>query len=406
MVESLTSNPFLLALVLLIIGAGLILYLIYFFDRIFVKKRLSRIDVIVLGFNIVLAVYAAINANIAFGQDLKQGMFSAWGKQISIIGVILAQFLLRAKRIPISTIFKIIISLSWISIALNFYISQTVDPRLLIDTDMVGYNPMKGGYVFRFQSDSAMIGVIYYFVSFIVTRKWPNLIGWGIFLSYMLFLDKGRIDIISLCAVMGFAMVRNLSVINFLRTSIVLGTLLTVAGIIIYQYFPGALLVLKNMLMNFVFAIIGIETGEGSIDARFIQFQIVFDYFSKNPGHMVFGTGILNREDMFWRFGEFYLKDIGILGIFFAYGFVGLSALYGLFIYALRLTFKVRVYKSTLEYKLTESIIMMLFISSFFNGGFVWAPGTFLILLLFLHHFSIKEKDLRLSGLPILNRQL
>ena len=401
MVESITSNPFLLAFIILIIGAGLMLYLTYFFDRIFVKKRLSRIDMIVLGFNFVLASYAAINANIAFDQDLKQGLFSAWGKQISIIGVILSQYILRAKRVPISTIFKIIIALSWISIAMNFYISQTVDPRLLQDTDLVGYNPMKGGYVFRFQSESAMIGVIYYFVSFIVTRKWYNLVGWSVFLSYMLFLDKGRIDIFSLIAVMGFAMVRNLSVINFVRTSTILGVLLTIAGIVVYQYFPGALLVLKSMLMNFVFAIIGVETGEGSIDARFIQFQIVFDYFSKHPEHMVFGTGILNREDMFWMFGELYLKDIGILGIFFAYGFVGMSALYGLFIYGLRLTFKVKVYKTTLEYKLTEAIIMMMFISSFFNGGFVWAPGTFLILLLFLHHFALKEKDLRLDTLGL-----
>jgi hypothetical protein len=96
-----------------------------------------------------------------------------------------------------------------------------------------------------------------------------------------------------------------------------------------------------------------------------------------------------------------YLKDIGILGIFFAYGFVGMSALYGLFIYGLGLTFKVKVYKKTLEYKLTETIIMMMFVSSFFNGGFVWAPGTFLILLLFLHHFSMKEKDLRLDLLRL-----
>jgi len=398
MIESITSNPYLLALVLGIIGAGVLLYLTYFFDRILIKKRISQIDLIILGFNIVLAGYAAINANIAFDQDLKQGLFSAWGKQISIIGVVLAQYILRAKRVEISTIFNIIIALSWVSIAMNFYITQTIDPKLLVDTDLVGYNPAKGGYVFRFQSESAMIGVVYYFVSFIVTKKWYNLMGWGVFLSYMLFLDKGRIDIISLGAVMGFIMVRNLSVINFFRTSMILGTILTIVFFVIYQYFPGAVLVLKNMLMNFFMAIVGVETGEGSVESRFYQFNIVFDYFSKHPEQMIFGTGILNREEMFWTFGELYLKDIGIVGIFMAYGFVGLVVLYGLFVYALRLIFNINYYKHALAYKLTEAIIVLMFISSFFNGGFVWSPGPFLIMLLFLHAFSMKEKELRFQS--------
>lgn len=395
MIESITSNPFFLGVFILLAGSLVALYLVYFFDRIFIKKRLSKIDMIVLGFNFGLAFYSAINANIAFDQDLKQGMFSSWGKQVSIVMVIFAQYLLRAKKVKISTIFHLIIALSWISCIGNFYITQTVDPKLLVDTDLVGYNPAKGGYVFRFQSESAMIAVIFYFVSFITTRRFIFLIPWALFMAYMLFLDKGRIDIVAMSFVMGVAMIRNLSAINFVRTSLILGVLGAIAYFGLSYYFPAAITVLKNMLFNFFLALVGMETGEGSVDARFIQFQIVFDYFSKHPGHMIFGTGILNREDMMWRFGELYLKDIGIVGVFFAYGIVGLAVLYSLFIYALRLTFNIDYLKSTIEYKLTESIIILLLISSFFNGGFVWSPGPFLIFLLFLTALSTQEKLLQ-----------
>lgn len=399
--DSIMSNPFLLAMVAGIIGLAVLLYLTYFYDRILIKKRLSKIDLIVLAFNIVLPLYSAINANIAFDQDLRQGVFSVWGKQLTIVLVVVAQFLIRAKRMKVMTLFRLLILFSIIGTAVNFYITQTFDPRMFVDTDAVGYNPAKGGYVFRFNSEPAMMGVLFFFISFITSRKWYYLIGWGAFMAYMLFIDKGRIDIVTLLAVMAFAMVRNLNLFSFLKMSVLLGVITGIALVVMNYYFPTALMILKNMLLNFLFAMIGVETGEGSVDARFIQFQIVFDYFSRYPEHMIFGTGILNREDMFWQFGELYLKDIGIVGIFFAFGLVGMSILYGLFIYALRLTLKIKVLKKSLAYKLTESIILMIFISSFFNGNFVWNPGTFLTQLLFLHTLAMQEDNFRLRSLRL-----
>ena len=398
MFDTFSSNPFLLAAFLALCAALVILYLLYFFDRIFIKKRLSTIDFIVLGFNIVLASYSAINAQIAFDQSPIQGLMSAWGRQISVLIVILAQFMLRAKRVKISTVFQFVILLSWLNCIMNTWVAMTVDPRTLVDTEMVGYNPAKGGYVFRFPSEPAMIAVIYYFVTFITKRNMMYLVPWAMFMAYMLFLDKGRIDIVSMGFVMFVAMLRNQNALNFIRTTILLAALGTISYFVMSAYFPGSLAVLKNMLFNFFLALMGFETGEGSVNARLIQFQIVFDHFSKYPGHMIFGTGILNREDMFWRFGELYLKDIGVVGVFFAYGIVGMVALYSLFVYALRLTFKIKVLKSTLSYKLTESIILMLLISSFFNGGFVWSPGLFLIFLLFLTAMATQEKQMRMRG--------
>jgi len=396
--DSIMSNPFLLAIVVAFVGTGVMLYLTYFFDRILIKKRISKIDMIILAFNIVIPLYCAFNANIAFDQDLKQGVFSAWGKQLTIVMVVFAQFLIRAKRIKVITMFHILIIFSVVGTAVNFYITQTFDPRLFVDTDAVGYNPAKGGYVFRFNSEPAMIGAIFFFISFISSRKWYWLIGWGAFMAYMLFIDKGRIDIVALFAVMGFAMIRNLNMFSFLKMSVIFGVIGAVTILVLTRYFPSQWMVLRNMLLNFAFAIVGVETGEGSVDARFIQFKIVFDYFAKYPEHMIFGTGILNREAMLWRFGELYLKDIGIVGIFFAFGLVGMSVLYGLFVYALRLTLKITILKWSLAYKLTESVILMIFISSFFNGNFVWNPGTFLTQLLFLHTLSLQERDLRIQS--------
>ena len=195
-------------------------------------------------------------------------------------------------------------------------------------------------------------------------------------------------------------MLRNLSPINFVKTFF---TLIILGGgglAIVYQFAPDQVIILRNMLWNFALTIVGIDSGEGSARLRFMQFGIVFNHFAKFPEQMIFGVGILQREEMFLRFGHLFLKDIGLIGIFFTYGIVGVIILYGLFIYAIRLTWQVKAYKSDLYYKLTESIMVMIFISSFFNGSFVWAPGGFLTYLLLLHTFTLKEMNLNNNFSP------
>lgn len=340
-----------------------------------------------------LPTYSAINANISFDQSLKDGLFSAWGKSLSILFAVFYQFLVRAKGVKVSTIFFIVIALSWVDVGSKFYMTLTVNPALLVDTDLVGYNPTKGGYVFRFDATLAQLACIFYFTNFIITKKLYHIIGFSLFMAYMLFVDKGRIDIMCLFVVMFFVMIRNLSAVNFVRMTF---SLLIGAGIIFliaYQIAPNEVLVVRNMLLNFVLTVAGIDTGEGSASSRFLQMAAVMKHFATYPEQMIFGIGILQRETMDLLFGHLYLSDIGIVGLFFAYGVVGVILLYGLFIYALRLTWMVRYYKDDLYYKLTESALVMLFVGSFFNGSFIWAPGAFITFLMFLHTYTLMEKD-------------
>lgn len=398
--STLLENPLFVAFALMLVGMLVMLYVVYFFDRIFIKKRISKIDAILLFFLFVLPVYAAINANINFGQSIVDGVLSSWAKQISILFVMLYQFLIRSKNVSVKKIYNVVLLFAFVDVLSKVYMSFTLNPALLVDTDLVGYNPAKGGYVFRFDATFAQVATIFFFTSFVVTKRWYHLIGTGAFLSYMLFIDKGRIDIVSLFIVMGFTMVRNLSPINFVRTAFILLLFGGGALVIAYQFAPDQILVLRNMLYNFALTVVGQDTGEGSASARFIEFGIVFDHFSKFPEQMIFGVGLLQREEMFMRFMHLYLKDIGIVGIFFTYGIVGVLVLYGLFIYALRLTWKVKYYKHDLYYKLTESILVMIFVTSFFNGAFVWAPGNFLTFLMFLHYYTIKEMQLNNTNAP------
>lgn len=392
MTSGLLSSPFFLAFLFGLMGMIALSYLAYFFDRVFIKKRISKIDVIVLMFLFVLPVYTAINANISFNQSYIDGLFSAWGKQVSILFVVLYQFFIRAKQVSVKKILFIVMCFAWFDVASKFYLTLTLNPATLVDTDLVGYNPAKGGYVFRFDATMAQIAVIFYFTSFIITKKWYHLIGLGAFLGYMLFIDKGRIDIMSLFVVMGFSMIRNLSPVNFVRTAFILGVVAGVSVAIVYQFAPDQIMVLRNMLGNFVLTVLGIDTGENSASSRFVQFGIVFNHFVKHPEQMVFGVGILQRETMTLMFGHLYLSDIGIVGLFFTFGIVGVIILYSLFIYALRMMWSIKYYKQDLYYKLTESILVLLFFSSFFNGAFIWAPGGFLTFLLFLHTFTLMEK--------------
>jgi hypothetical protein len=396
----LLENPFFIAGALFIVAILVMLYILYFFDRIFIKKRISKIDAILLFFLFVLPVYSSVNANINYNQSVLDGILSSWGKQISILFVMVYQFLLRSKNVSISKIFNVVIFIAFLDVLSKVYMSFTLNPALYVDTDLVGYNPAKGGYVFRFDATFAQIAIIFFFTSFVITKKWYHLIGAGAFLSYMLFIDKGRIDIVSTLAVMGFVMVRNLSPLNFIRTLFLLLIIGGSALLITYQFYPDAILILQNMLYNFALTIIGIDTGEGSASARFIEFGIVFNHFSKFPEQMIFGVGVLGREETFYEFGHLYVKDIGIVGLFFCYGIVGVLALYSLFIYALYLVWKIKYHKNYLYYKLTEGILVLIFITSFFNGAFVWAPGNFLTFLMFLHYFTILELRIDQSNQP------
>ncbi|MEZ5004448.1 MAG: hypothetical protein R2730_15555 [Chitinophagales bacterium] len=391
--SSALSNPFVLILIGTVAVAAVGMYLLYFFDRAFIKKRISKIDFIILLFIFVLPAYTSINANISFDQSIIDGVFSTWAKHISLLLVVIYQFFIRAKRVSVKSVYFVVLCMAWVTMLSKVYLTLTLNPATLVDTDMVGYNPAKGGYVFRFDATVEQVAVIFYFTSFIITKRWYHLLGFGAFLSYMLFVDKGRIDIMSLFVVMGFSMIRNLSAINFVRTSLILGTLATVGIVVVYQFAPDQIIVLRNMLGNFVLTVVGVDTGENSASSRFIQFGIVFNHFIKHPEQMIFGVGILQRETMSLMFGHLYLSDIGIVGLFFTFGIVGVIILYSLFIYALRMMWSIRYYKQDLYYKLTESIMVLLFVSSFFNGAFIWAPGGFLTFLLFLHTFTLMEKS-------------
>jgi hypothetical protein len=387
----LLESPFIIALIVFVIGILVSLYIVYFFDRIFIKKRISKIDAILLFFLFVLSFYGSLNANLNYDQSLIDGVISSWVKQVSVLFVMIYQFLLRSKNVKMDNIMKFAILFAFIDVCSKIFMAFTLNPALYVDTDLVGYNPAKGGYVFRFDATSAQIAIVFFFTSFVVTKKMLYLIGSAAFLSYLLFIDKGRIDIVSVFCVMGFIMVRNLSPLNFVKTASILLFLAGSALLVAYQFFPDAILVLRNMLYNFALTVIGIDTGEGSASARFIEFGIVFDHFSKFPGQMIFGVGVLGREETFYEFGHLYVKDIGIVGIFFTYGIVGTLVLYSLFLYALYLVWKIKYYKRDLNYKVTEAILVMIFITSFFNGSFVWVPGNFLTFLMFLHYFTILE---------------
>ena len=195
----------------------------------------------------------------------------------------------------------------------------------------------------------------------------------------------------------GVLMLYMLYALPILKT---LGRLLYLAiffGIMMYIVWlikPELLDIVTGMLQNFFLAILGIDTGEGSADVRWIEMAKVWDFFDKYPGTMITGVGQLNKEYMEREMGELYLTDIGIVGIFFVYGVIGTALQYLYFAFGAWLSWGNKNFKNDLFFHAAKLGLLNMFVDSFFTGGFVWVPTSLVNVLLILRFFQIEDRKI------------
>ena len=387
------------AMVVLIAPIGLFLAaqtLLYLLDRILVKHKLSPLDIIVFVILIGLPIYSAILANESFDQKILKGLITSVKKNLVLLLFFGIQLLIRSRRLSIPRYYLFMQGLCWAMLGIYLFMAYTMDPRALLSTGLVGFNPSKGGYTFRFKTTYIEIGLIFYFVRFLKEKKLIYVVCWAAFVSYLLFVAKGRITIFSVSLSMLFALATNVKFLEGLKRLLTLAIAMGFIVGIVYVVKPEYLNVLRDFFVVFVKAILGFETGEKSADSRWIQIATVMDYWQKHPGSIIFGIGKLSRELTDRHFSHLYMADIGIVGALFTYGIVGTTLFYMLFGYCVWLVTKIKLLKDDLYYKVTITIIMTQFIASFFAGGFIWMTIDLLGFMIILYQFTIFEKEERI----------
>ncbi len=375
----------------IIVGILIPFGLIYIFDKVFIKKRFSTIDCLVVAMS-MFTFYCALTANMVFDQPLLKGIFVSGKTYLPIISIFLLYYLFKTEIISMYQYNIAMLVICWVNLVLYVYLMFTINPAVFKDTtDMVGYNPSKGGYVFNFPPSFIVYGIFFYFLDYTINKNRFSLILSFVLIAYILFLDKGRIQFI---AVIGSLALHTLWLLPIKSIVFRLVDILSITGLmllIVYLIDPDLLLVVYNMFMVFAEAIFGIETGESSADARWIEIATVLSHFDKHPGHWIFGVGFIPRDDLWLRFGYLYFTDIGIFGILFIFGIVGTTLLFLFFLYPALVIRKIKNFKYDLIFNTIVASVFYLLITSGFTGGFAFAPVSMLSIFMVLEYY--KQKD-------------
>jgi hypothetical protein len=169
---------------------------IYYYNKIFRLKQLNPIDVIIF-VSMLLPLYNAIVLNLVLDVKIIKSLYNL-SARFFIIMVSVMYYAIRTNKFTIKQYVYANILLCWFCFGLYTYVSLTIPPETFKDSlgdGLVGYNPSKGGYLYRFSSAFLIFGMVYYFLDYTLKNNKVSLILWMTLMSYQLFIDKGRIEL-------------------------------------------------------------------------------------------------------------------------------------------------------------------------------------------------------------------
>ena len=366
---------------------------IYYYYKVFKLRQLNPLDVIIF-ISLLLPLYNAIVINIVLDVKILKSLFNL-SARFFIVMVSLVYYAIRSNKITIKQYIYANILLCWFCFLLYTYVSLTIPPATFKDSlgeGLVGYNPSKGGYIYRFSSAFLIFGMVYYFLDYVLKNNKTSLIFWMALMSYQLFIDKGRIELVSEITPMFLFMFVTLKWHNIIKKLLTIAVIAGVVIIIAYYINPKILSFTADMYIMFIKFFLGKKTGEGSADMRWMEMGHVYNYFMKHPQHIFFGIGVPKRELMLVNVGDVILSDIGIVGGLLSQGIVGLLFVYSFFLHPLYVWRKVKYYKYDVLFNTGLLGCGVIFIQSFFSGGIFFSPFALLLFMLIVEYYRVKEK--------------
>jgi hypothetical protein len=363
---------------------------IYFYDIILVKKRLNMLDMLIF-MTFPMPIYNAFCVHYCLDAKLFKSIFNQSARYfIAATGFI--YYLIRTNKFTLKQNLFSALSLCWFSFFLYIYLHLTLNPATYKDDEnLVGYNPNKGGYIFRFASGYLIFGIVYYFLAFIIQDSLIGLFLWLCLIAYQLFFDKGRSELISMLIPLALYMLFALHWSKIVTKTLQLALMVGLMFLIAWWIDPKLLNFASDMFMIFFKFILGMDTGEKSADSRWIQFGLVYDYFRHHPNQIFFGVGVPKQLTMFMHIGDVNLTDIGIVGIVMTQGIVGTIYYLLIFLFPIYVFRKVKFYRKDILFNTGILGCAVTFIQSMFTGGFIYAPFSLFYFLMFVEYYRVKE---------------
>lgn len=346
-----------------------------------------------------LPIIAATSAYLTFGQPILYGLAAQRGCLMAIFALGVWR-LIASGRLTLFEINSALVVLAWINLVI------CVPAFLFLDANNyrgLGSLVSDGGGVYnewQFPTAFIIFGAMHYLSVSALTEKLKPALFSLPFVTYMIFLNQGRIAILSLFAgIMLIAIVGN----PRRRLANVVTALFLLISVVAVSYLamPDNFLDFVSRFSDAIAAALGAyEVSDISANARILQFEIAWPYILNNP---ITGTGVVSNQ---WQggyqqlFGYFHPSDLGPIGILFTYGITGLLFFSIQYIILVRMIKRVNF---SVMYETDGVIIISLFgflgtmlLSALFDGSFLLVPEqSVLLVAILLAAFARKESGLR-----------
>ncbi|MBK9731741.1 MAG: hypothetical protein IPO83_10730 [Chitinophagaceae bacterium] len=408
-----------LSLIYLVFGGYpmLFVYLIfttvYLVDKLLIKKAGFNVyEVIILMLLGYIMIQAGFVTNFYFGQPIFLGM-SAEKSWLAILSGIFMFYLLKSKSIDLTMVRDSLLFGAWFNLPIYMAMILGLNPNQFAGTLFVYCNSIKGGCQFEFDIFGFAFATIYYFIRYVRTSHIKYALYFMGFFAYIFFINQKRGTSIALLGTVGLYFLLNATweKIIYYTSSFILFISAALGGLWLLR--PDILERVTLMYTNVILALQGEETGEASADARIRETAIAFKYFNKHSFSWFFGNGKINND---WlggptaELGHFYASDIGILGVVYQFGVLGLML--GLTQYWLVYRTHQRLRK---EFRKDYFYQAILFFIIFFivrgipTGGSFFDPGmaiaaSFVAIHYFFYYIQLHpERNYRWANKQVLN---
>jgi hypothetical protein len=333
-------------------------------------------------------VLSAWRADAVFGQPLIYGALSQ-RRIVLAASVLFLVFAFRRRMVRLSDIEAVLVFLSWANLLLNIAIQLLLDPA-----DFAGRSTgFVAGDHFTLPSLLIIFGVLYYALRGIRTRRakfyvaalvlfagalGPSgrgmTIAMAVTLTYFLFkLRGGKRGVVAMFKFGCFG-------------AVLLGSL--------FILFPQALSQRLGLYSDaFSVVLTGTLSEDASANARVLETLTALPYILKHP---LLGCGSLSNQ---WNGGAkgiigeyFYTDDIGLLGVVFSFGVLGLVLFFFQYFFAWRAAHKIPARFKTPLLDATKALLLYSGLWSFETGMCVFNPEVTLFFITLLAGIAIGSK--------------
>jgi len=301
-------------------------FLYHTFRDFYSRKKIDNF----LYLNLAMCLFPVLGSLCAyseFGQPFHHGFIHQRDFYLFLIGIVMSYQI--KSIIEFKYIERSFVLICWISLFIFLLTPLFIQPDKYLATDFVGFNPLKGGYIYKFVMTFMVFGFLYYGILFFRSKRILDAILAMPFLYYLFFVRQDR----SIILLFGLTFI-----IFFLKRIFPLNKIKYGIISIVFTFSLGLFLSLVQTnyfekFSNVITVFSGEETNEASTNIRSKEIAIALPFIAKNP---YFGNGELSNQ---WNggyqtvFGYFFPSDIGLIGELYVFGIVGTLLLHVQFLF-------------------------------------------------------------------------